>query len=48
MGDGTATHGTGLQLVARVENKGHKLYTDIYFPSLQLFGIISSKDGSVL
>lgn len=52
MGDGTATHDTGLQLVTRVDNKGHnynyKLYTNIYFPSPQLFGIISSEDSSVV
>jgi hypothetical protein len=45
MGEGTATHDTGLQLVTRVEDKGH---TDIYFLSLQLFGISSSKDSSVV
>jgi hypothetical protein len=48
MGDGTATCGTGLQLVAGVENKGHKLYTHIYFRSLQLFGFFSNIDDSVL
>jgi hypothetical protein len=33
----TATHGTVLQLVRRVENKGHKLYMDNYFSSPRLF-----------
>jgi hypothetical protein len=36
-GDVTATHGTVLQLVRRVENKGHKLYMDNYFSSPHLF-----------
>jgi hypothetical protein len=36
-GDVTATHGTVVQLVGRVENKGHKLYMDSYFSSPQLF-----------
>jgi hypothetical protein len=48
MRDGTATHGTVLQLVARVENKGQKLYTDNYFSSLQLSDIVISKNGSVV
>jgi hypothetical protein len=36
-GDVTATHGTVLQLVRRVENKGHKLYMDNCFSSPRLF-----------
>jgi hypothetical protein len=36
-GDMTVTHGTVLQLVRRVENKGHKLYMDNYFSSPRLF-----------
>jgi hypothetical protein len=36
-GDVTATHGTVLRLVRRVENLGHKLYMDNYFSSPRLF-----------
>jgi hypothetical protein len=35
-GDVTATHST-VELVGRVENKGHKLYVNSYFSSPQLF-----------
>jgi hypothetical protein len=36
-GDVTATHGTVLQLVRRVEIKGHKIYMDSFFSSPRLF-----------
>jgi hypothetical protein len=36
-GDVTATRGIVLQLVRRVQNKGHKLYRDNYFSSPRLF-----------
>jgi hypothetical protein len=36
-GDVTATHGTVLQLVRTVENKGRKLYMDSYFSSSRHF-----------
>lgn len=36
-GDVSATHGTVLQLVRRVEGVGHKLFMDSYFSSPLLF-----------
>jgi hypothetical protein len=46
-GDVTATHGTVLQLVRRVENKGRKLYMDSYFSSPRLlYDLRNRKIGS--
>jgi hypothetical protein len=43
-GDVTATHGTVLQLVRRMENKGHKIYMESYFS----FFLISEIERLVL
>jgi len=33
----TATHATVTELNSRIENAGHKLYVDNFFPSSDLF-----------
>jgi hypothetical protein len=47
LGNGTAAYRLS-SVVARMESRDNRLYTNIYFSLLHLVGFIISKDGSVV